>query len=46
MNNEAPSSCNTTVYLSWLLHSEEIMGGKVHASGHENCGHHNVRENV
>ena len=28
--HEVPSSCNTTVYLSWLLHSENVLGGKVH----------------
>ena len=25
-----PSSCNTTIYLSWLLHLEDILGGKFH----------------
>ena len=29
-DHKAPSSFNTTVYLSWLLHSEEAPGGKVH----------------
>ena len=28
--HEAPSSCNTTVYLSWLLQLEDVLGGKVH----------------
>ena len=28
--HEAPNSCNTTVYLSWLHHSEDVLGGKVH----------------
>ena len=28
--HEAPSSCNTTVYLSWLLHSEDVLGEKFH----------------
>ena len=28
--HEAPSSCNTTVYLSWLLHLEDVLGGKFH----------------
>ena len=27
---ESPSSFNTTVYLSWLLHSEDSLGGTVH----------------
>ena len=27
--HEAPISCNTTVYLSWLLHSEDYLVGKV-----------------
>ena len=25
-----PSSCNTTVYLSWLIHLEYVLEGKVH----------------
>ena len=24
--HEDPSSCNTTIYLLWLIHSEEVMG--------------------
>ena len=28
--HEAPRSCNTTIELSWLLHSEDVLGGKVH----------------
>ena len=30
-DHEAPSSSNTTVYLSWLLHLEDVLGGKVHS---------------
>ena len=29
--DEAPKSCNATVYLSWLLRSEDVLGGKVHS---------------
>ena len=29
-NVEAPSSCNNTIYLSWLIHLEKILGGKAH----------------
>ena len=49
--NESPSSRNTTVYLSWLIHSEDVLGGKVHRRGkvvlsceHENFGCSNVRK--
>ena len=28
--HKASKSCNTTVYLSWLLHLEDILGGKFH----------------
>ena len=49
--NEAPSSSNTTAYLSWLLHSEDIMGGKFtgekklfSAVNMKNCGSCNVRK--
>ena len=28
--HEALSSCYTTAYLSWLLHLEDILGGKFH----------------
>ena len=28
--HEDPSSCNTVVYLSWLLRSEDALGVKVH----------------
>ena len=28
--HEAPSGFNTTVYLSWLLHLKQVLGGKVH----------------
>ena len=28
--DEAHSSCNTTVYLSWLTHLEDVMGEKVY----------------
>ena len=51
MKNEAPSSCKTTVYLSWFLHSEDVLGGKVHRRGKlfsamnmKNCGCRNVRK--
>ena len=30
-----PSSCNTTIYLSWLLHLEGVPGVKVHTSKHK-----------
>ena len=26
--HEVTSSCYTTIYLSWLLHSEDVLGGK------------------
>ena len=28
--HEAPISCNNNVYLSWLLHLEDVLEGKVH----------------
>ena len=44
--HEAPISCNITVYLSWLLHSEDVLGGKFTGKEHlflavimKNCGH-------
>ena len=47
--HEDPSSCNTTVYLSWLLHLEDIMGENfhtwwVHTCEHDNGGRCNVRK--
>ena len=37
MCNEHKSiiSCNTTLYLSWLLHSEDALGDKFHTGGHK-----------
>ena len=47
--HEAPSSYNTTVYLSWLLHKEEVLGGnftlgEFTAVNMKNCVCHNVRK--
>ena len=28
--HEYPISCDTNVYLLWLIHSEDVLGGKVH----------------
>ena len=28
--HEAPISCTNTVFLSWLTHSDDVLGGKVH----------------
>ena len=44
INYESPSSGSTIVYLSWLLHSEDVLGGKFYASEHENCGCWYVRK--
>ena len=46
--HEAPSSSNTTIYLSWLIHSEDVLGGKVHRWGKfhtwwvHSCEHKNL----
>ena len=47
--HEAPSSCNTTVNLSWLLHSEYVLGGEFHRRGKvvlsmKVCGRRNIRK--
>ena len=53
--HESLTSCNTTVYLSLLLHSEELLLGKFHrwenftlggfsAINMKNCGCRNVRK--
>ena len=34
-NNEVPRSCNTTIYLLWLLRSEDVLEIKVHTGEHE-----------
>ena len=47
--DEDLSSCNTIVYLSWLLNLEDVLGGKFHAwrvlsCEHENFSRRNVRK--
>ena len=41
--HESPSICNTTAYLSWLLHLEYVLGGKK-TMNTKNCGCYNVRK--
>ena len=49
-HREAPNSCNTTVYLSWLLHSEKKSGeggftlGEFTTVNMKKWGCHNVRK--
>ena len=50
--HEVPSSCNNTVYLSWLFHSEDVLGGNFTGKKKDlfesmnmiNCGQRNVRK--
>ena len=34
--HETPISCKTTVYLLWLIQSEDVLGGEVYTGEHEN----------
>ena len=47
--HKALRSCNSTVYLSWFLYLEDVLGGKghtrwVHTYAHENGGSRNVKK--
>ena len=37
-------SCNTTIYLPWLIHLEDVLGGKFHTGEHQFFGRRNDRK--
>ena len=37
--HESPRSCNSTVYLSWLIQSDDVLGGTFHKRKLTNCEH-------
>ena len=41
--HEASSSCDITVYLSSLLYSEDVLGGKVHTRWVHSCEHEKLQ---
>ena len=34
--HESPTRCNTNVYLSWLLHSKDVLRGNLRTGEHKN----------
>ena len=42
--HESPRSCNNTIYLSRLPHSEDVLEGKCHTGEHEKLCFCNVRK--